>query len=423
VPSASNEATAEDYANAPVPENRTVGGWRVALILIGFSISLPSFLSSAQIASALGMSDAVLVSFLAGIILCAMGCLTAVVSVRTRLTTYLLVQRSFGRGGAALVNAVIALTHFGWFGVNASFFGDAMVAGVQEVLGISGSFATFVMVGGMLMAVTTIYGFRALDRLALIAVPILALILGTVMVMAVRRYGISTAPDPAPAEPMTFGIALSALIGGNMLTVAAMPDLARYIRSARQSVIGMVLSFPVATPLLMLAAAIPVLATRELDIMRLIVGFGLGVPALLVLILSTWAINASNLYSASLSLTATFPRIAQWKFTLIAGALGALLAVVGIINEFVSFLLLLGAIIPPIAAIYVIDALRSNGTHASVHWPAIVTWLVAAGIALAANAGYFTLTTVPALDATLAATLIYGIWSRAGAGYAVSTRG
>jgi cytosine permease len=208
-----------------------------------------------------------------------------------------------------------------------------------------------------------------------------------------------------------------------MLTVAAMPDLARYIRSAGQSVIGMVLSFPVATPLLMLAAAIPVLATREMDIMRLIVGFGLGVPALLVLILSTWAINASNLYSASLSLTATFPRVAQWKFTLIAGALGALLAVVGIINEFVSFLLLLGAIIPPIAAIYVIDALRSNGTHASVHWPAIVTWFVAAGIALAANAGYFTLTTVPALDATLAATLIYGIWSRAITGYAVSTHG
>src|SRR5687767_13264338 len=218
--------------------------------------------------------------------------------------------------------------------------------------------------------------------------------------MAVRRYGISTAPDPAPAEPMTFGIALSALIGGNMLTVAAMPDLARYIRSARQSVIGMVLSFPVATPLLMLAAAIPVLATRELDIMRLIVGFGLGVPALLVLILSTWAINASNLYSASLSLTATFPKIAQWKFTLLAGALGALLAVAGIINEFVSFLLLLGAIIPPIAAIYVIDALvlgdpESNSTQASVHWPAIVTWLVAASIALSANAGYFTLTTVP----------------------------
>jgi cytosine permease len=411
--SAVNESKpTEHFANAPVPESETVGGWRVALILIGFAISLPSFLSSAQISAALGMRDAVLVGFVAGLILCAMGCLTSLVSVRTRLTTYLLVQRSFGIRGAALVNIAIAFVHFGWFGVNAAFFGDAMVAGTQEVLGVSGPFAAFVIVGGLLMAITTIYGFRALDRLALFAVPILALILGAVVVTAVRRYGIVSAPDPTPPQPMTFGIALSALIGGNMLTVAAMPDLTRYIRSARESILGMVLSFPVATPLLTMAAAIPVLATGEIDIMKLIIGFGLGVPALLVLILSTWTINSANLYSASLSLTATFPRIAQWKFTIVAGLLGSLIAVGGILDAFVSFLLLLGAIIPPIAAIYVIDAFRSNSAPTPVHWPAIVTWMVSAGIALLANSGYFTLTTVPALDATLAASVIYGTWSR-----------
>ncbi|MBM0104201.1 cytosine permease [Steroidobacter sp. S1-65] len=408
------ESKTEQFANEPVPESETVDGWRVALILTGFAISLPSFLSSAQIASALGLRDAFVVSLLAGALLCAMGCLTAVVSVRTRLTTYLLVQRSFGRSGAALVNIAIALVHFGWFGVNAAFFGNAMVAGTQEVLGVTGPFPAFVVIGALLMAITTIYGFRALDRLALVAVPILALILGAVVVMAVQQYGMVVAPDPTPPEPMSFGIALSALIGGNMLTVAAMPDLTRYIRSSRQSVLGMVLSFPVAIPLLTLAAAIPVLATGEIDIMRLIIGFGLGVPALLVLILSTWTINSANLYSASLSLTATFPAVAQWKFTLVAGALGALIAVAGILDAFVSFLLLLGAIIPPIAAIYVIDAFRSNSTQAPVHWPAVVTWAVSAGIALLANSGYFTLTTVPALDATLAASLVYGVWSRAG---------
>lgn len=421
--SAAAESRVEDYANSPVPDSRTVNGWRVALIVTGFNIALPGFLNGAQIATALGLHQAVLIALIAGVVLCLMGCLTAIVSVRTRLTTYLLAQRSFGASGAALVNIVIALVHFGWFGVNVSFFGDAMVAGTQEVLGVSGSFATFVLIGSLLMAITTIYGFRALDRLALFAVPILALILGTVLVMAMRRYGIVSAPDPTPPEPMSFGTALSALIGSNLVTVAAMPDLTRYIRSDRQAVVGMALSFPLATPLLMLAAAIPALASGEIDIMRLIVGFGLGVPALLVLILSTWTINAGNLYSASLSLTATFPRVAQWKFTMIAGAVGGLLAVVGIIDAFISFLLLLGAIIPPIAAIYVLDAWRGRSTNSPVHWPAIVTWVVAAGGALAANAGYFTLTTVPALDATLIATAMYGVWTRTRGGYAAAARG
>jgi cytosine permease len=231
-----------------------------------------------------------------------------------------------------------------------------------------------------------------------------------VLIIAMRRYGVVAEPSPSPPVPMSFGLALSSLVGGNMVTVAAMPDLARYIRSSRGAVVGMLLSFPFATPLLMLAAAVPSLATGETDIMRIIVGFGLGVPALAVLILSTWTINAGNLYSASLSLTATFPRVAQWRFTLIAGALGSLLAVVGIIDQYVSFLLLLGVIIPPIAAVYVIDALRSRVSTGAVHWPAILTWFAAAAIALLANAGFFTLTTVPALDATFAATAIYAAW-------------
>ena len=403
------DSRVEDFATAPVPEARTVNGWRVAMIVTGFNIALPGFLNGAQIAGALGLWQAVLVSALAGVILCATGCLTAVVSVRTRLTTYLLVQRSFGVSGAGLINVIMALVHFGWFGVNVSFFGDAMVAATRDVLGIeAGSFAVYVLVGGMLMAVTTIFGFRALDRLALIAVPILAVIMGVVLWLALRREGLAVEALQAPPEPMNFGLALSTLVGSNMMTVATMPDLTRYVRSRSQAVIGMLLSFPFATPLLMFAAAATSLAMRETDIMRIIVGLGLGLPALLVLILSTWTINAANLYSASLSLAATFPRIAQWKFTLLAGACGSLLAVAGILDHFVSFLVLLGVIIPPIAAIYVIDAFFDVRGRGALRREAVVTWLASTGIALMGIAGWFTLTTVPAVDATLAATLIHG---------------
>jgi cytosine permease len=411
IPATSGGSVIEDYANAPVPHSRTVNGWRVAMIVTGFNIALPGFLNGAQIATALGLSRAVLVALLAGVLLCAMGCLTAAVSVRTRLTTYVLVQRSFGRSGAALVNIIMALVHFGWFGVNASFFGAAMVAATQELFGITAPFSVFVLVGGMLMALTTIFGFKALDKLALIAVPILAVILGLVLVIATRKYGVATAPRLDAPVPMSFGVALTSLVGSNMMTVATMPDLTRYVRTRGQAVVGMLLSFPLATPLLMLVAAVPALATGETDIMRLIVGFGLGVPALLVLILSTWTINSANLYSASLSLTATFPHISQWKFTLLAGACGSLLAVAGIIDAFVSFLLVLGIIIPPIAAIYVIDAFCSDRAETALRWAAIVTWLCAVAIALLAHVGYLTLTTVPALDATLAATAIHGGWT------------
>lgn len=410
-------AATEQYADRPLPDHVLSSGWRVALIIASFSISLPAFLNGAQTGLALGFHDAVLAAFLAGAILCLGGCVTSLLSVRTRLTTYLLVQRSFGLRGAALVNVVIALVHYGWFGVNVSFFGNAMVAAIVQLYGVQVPFAACVVLGSVLMTVSTIYGFRTLERLALVAVPLLGAILVAVCVSAVRRHGVVLEASAAPPVAMDFGIALSALVGGNMLTIAAMPDLSRYIRTRGGAVSAMALSFPIAAPLLMVLAALPALATGSTDIMALIVGLGFGVPALAMLVLSCWTINAANLYSASLSLTATFPRVPTWAFTLLGGAIGAGFALAGIIDAFIPFLLFLGLIIPPIAAIYVIDgftrfrhldAADSLRDMPRVYWPAIATWIVSVALALGASRLSFTLTGVPVFDATLIAATLYG---------------
>lgn len=412
----SSGAPGGEYANAPLPEHLTVAGWRVALIVASFNIALPGFLNGAQAGLALGFWPAVLAAFGAGLILCGAACFTAWVSVRTRLTTYLLIQRSFGRWGAALVNIVVAIVHYCWFGVNVSFFAGAIVALVGQGYALPGDFTAFVIAGSVLMTVSTIFGFRALDRLALVAVPLLGVILATVAILATRRYGVELAPAENPPVPMSFGIALSAIVGGNMLTVAAMPDLSRYIRSARGAVSSMVLSFPVATPLLLVAAALPALATGETDIMKLVTMLGFGLPVLLILILSIWTINAANLYSASLSMSATFPKVREWVFICIGGAVGGSFAVMGIIDSFVPFLLFLGILIPPIAAIYVIDAFitfrgrdagESIATLPQVRWPAILTWIGSIAVALTMERLGLTLTTVPMIDATILATLSY----------------
>jgi cytosine permease len=183
----------------------------------------------------------------------------------------------------------------------------------------------------------------------------------------------------------------------------------------------MVLSFPLATPALLLAAAVPSLATGETDIMRIIIGLGLGVPALLVLVLSTWTCNAANLYSAGLGLATTVRSVPRWKLTILAGAAGALLAVAGIIDAFVPFLLLLGIIVPPVAAIYVVEGFTlfrhgydpvALADGPAVRWPSVVTWAVAAGIALMTAREWFTLSGVPALDAALAAGLLHWLMVR-----------
>lgn len=417
-----NPAAAQ-YANAPVPEHATVPGWRVAIIVASFSVALPAFLYGAQVGLALGLRDAVLASLVGGIVLCAGGCLTAIVSVRSRLTTYLLVQRSFGRAGAALVNLVMAVVQLGWFGVNVSFFAEAMLALVNQLYGAHVQLATFVIAGSVLMTVSTIYGFRMLERLALVTVPLLAVALGAVCIAAVHRHGVVLMPRIAAPVPMTFGIALSAQIGGNMVAIATMPDLTRFIRDSRGAISAMAFSFPLAAPLLMVISALTALATGQTDIMALIVGLGFGAPALVLLVFSSWTLNALNLYSASLSLSATFPRVSPSVFTIAGGIVGAAFALAGIINAFVPFLLALGVVIPPIAAIYVIDALGAcrkipaaagPAEPAAVNWPAIATWLGSIAIVVPVDFYWRSFTGVSTLDATIVAAIAYSVvtWLR-----------
>jgi cytosine permease len=423
-----SEHAGELHAHGPVPEGMTVPGWRVGLIVASFSIGLPDFLNGAHNALALGFWGAVSAALIAAVILCAGGCLTSVVSVRTRLSTYLLVRRSFGTGGAALINTVIALIHFCWFGVNAAFFGEAMVQ-AAEANGFAGNFTLFVILGSALMTMSTIIGFKALDRLAVVAVPVLGIILALVVWAALDRHGLVTVPAAGPSEPMGFGIAISALIGAYMLAVATMPDLSRYTRTTRGAIASMVLSFPIATPLMMTAAAIPALATGETSIMKLVVQFGFGTPVLFLLVLPTWTVNSLNLYSSSLSLGTTFPRVRPWLFTMLGGTMGAGFALMGILDAFIPFLLFLGLIIPPIAAIYVIDALtlwRDADSAASiaavpaVRWPALATWLGSIIVAVLAAYQGWTVTTVPALDATVFAALVYALVRRR---FAAESRG
>lgn len=407
--------SSDEYANVPIPGHVSIASWRVALIVASFSIGAPDFMNGAKNALALGLPGAVLAAFLAGLALCIGSCFTAVLSVRTRLSTYPLVQRSFGIHGAMVINVLIALIHYGAYGVNVSFVGEALVI-AADANGLPSNFTVFVILSSVLMASATLIGIRALERLALVIVPLIAAVFIAVAVVAVQRYGFHTAASPNPPVPMRFGIALTALVGAYMLAVATMPDLSRFIRTKRGAIVAMALSFPIATPLMMTTAALPALATGETSVNKLIVMLGFGTPLLFVLALPMFTVNALNLYSSSLALSTTMPRAPSWTFTVLGATVGTVFALGGIINYFIPFLVFLGLIIPPITAIYLIDSharfrrvdpAESIRNMPAIRWGALVVWLVSVVVAVVAEYADLTLTTVPALDATIVAALGY----------------
>ena len=215
---------------------------------------------------------------------------------------------------------------------------------------------------------------------------------------------------------MTGGTALSVVIGGYIVGIVLMPDLTRYAKSGGHGVLASVLSMVFAMPLVLLAAAIACIATGEKNLVALMIGLGVGLPALVLLTLATWTSNAVNLYSSSLVLAAIVPRIAKWKFVLLAGAAGTLAATFSFASYFVPFLITIGVALPPVAGIYVADffLVRSQaydleriGPPMRIDIVAMAAWAIAAATGALSAQGFITLTTVPGCDSILVAFTIY----------------
>ena len=410
----------DDYSRKAVPVGESVSGFRVALVIIGFAITLPLMITGSRVGLSLGLREALTAFVAGGLVLVVIGAATAVVAANARLSTYKILEFSFGQHGAKAVSAVLAMTLFGWYGVTAALFGQALHTASLDAYGLSVSPIAGTLVGSLLMIAVTVFGFRALDRLSLLAVPVLVVFLVWVVL---RSVGGAASGFEITGDAGEFGVSISIVVGTYIVGAVLVPDLCRYVTSARQGVFAIVLSLGIGLPFILGASAIPSLATGEPDLVDIMVKLGLGMPALIVIVFATWTSNANNLYSTSLGLAAVFDRWAKWKLTVGAGIAGSLVAIGGITDYFIPFLLVLGVAIPPVAGIYLGDYFVVQGRGAytgrgsaqlrKVNATAFVTWAIATGIGAATAEGWIALTRIPACDSFLLAGVLYCGASRA----------
>ena len=407
-----------------MPDSETVSGTAIAVIIVGVGITLPAFLVGTELVGALGLVDGALAILLGGFFTACIGYFTMRVGTTTRLSTYTIIRFCFGRAGSHVVNFLLASTLIGWYGVTAALFGRAVSKAVETTFSIFVPPGVFTAAGGVLMVVTTIYGFRAIDWLSRVAVP---------MLLALLFYGVwkvtggaslselSGIPARSHATLTSIPAAISVVIGSFVVGVTLVPDLSRFARGSRDAVTGAFLSYGLGFPLILLLSGLPVLVSAEPDLIVSMTSLGLGVPALIVMIFATWTTNINNLYSASLSIARILPNTKDWLITLAAGVLGTLMALAGIMEYFITFLIMLGIVVPPVAGIYLADyyltrrtkiGIERAGATPACHWDAIGTWLTASTIGFVLHVNDWDLTTVRALDTLLFAVGMYFAWNR-----------
>ncbi|WP_417460436.1 hypothetical protein [Kordiimonas sp.] len=393
-----------------------VSGLRIALVVVGTAITLPAFLVGTEILTTLGVVSGGLAVLMGGVILALLACASMLVAVRSRLTTYQLLDHAFGLAASRIASFIVAATLLGWFGVTAALFGQSLSASLHEVLGVVVPEWACTVAGCLLMTVTTLYGFSALEKLSKIAVPVMFFILIYAVVKVVHDVSLTDILAAGPVEgarPLAFGAAVSIIVGSFMVGVCILPDISRFIRRPRQVLHASFGSFGSFFPLILIVAGLPGVLVGEKDLVMSMVSSGLGLPALVMMVLASWTTNVSNLYSSSLGLGQAFPRLGRAQVVWVAGLVGLLISLAGIRDHFVDFLIFLGVLIPPIAGVYIAHSfagLPSRGSALSLL--AIGAWLGGTCLALVTSMGYINLTFVPALDSFFAAVALYLIFTR-----------
>ncbi|WP_282132549.1 purine-cytosine permease family protein [Cellulophaga baltica] len=412
---------AEDnqYANTKVQPKDFTSGWLIAIIIAGTGLTLPILFLGSEVALGVGFKDALWAFGISTVVLTLMCLATTKIGNRSRLSTYMILHFSFGRQGAKIMNFIFGITLLGWFSVALELLSVAVVDTALDTFAVALPQWPIIIIMGAMITGTTLYGIKSLERLANFAVPVLTLFLCYVIYVSFDQgMSLTAVINFVPENPkMTLFEATSILVGSSILFPVMMADFSRFIYNDKQSmiaVLGITIGFPVA----LLFSAIPSIQTGEVDIIKVMQELGLVLPAFVLLLISTWVGNASNLYSTVLTFSTIKTEWAFKKIVLIVSVFGIVFALLGFSEYLFDFLNFLGVLAPSISAIYIINFYWVKKQRYELdeipEWQpkALISWVLSSIITVFTYLELFQLTHAYFIDSFILGGLLYGLLNR-----------
>lgn len=412
------EENNNQYTTTKVASKDFISGWFVALIIAGTGLTLPILYLGSEVVLALGFKKALWAFGISTLVLTVMCLATTIIGNRSRLSTYMILHFSFGSKGAKIMNTIFGVTLLGWFSVSLELLATAIKDTVLETLKVNIIESPVIIIIGAFIVLTTVYGIKSLEKLANIAVPLLTLFLGYVVYKSLQNISFAEIIAFVPENStMTLFQATSILVGSSILFPVLMADFSRFIYNDKQSLIA-VLGITIGFPIALLFSAIPSIMSGEVDIIKIMKGLDLVVPAFLLLLVSTWVGNASNLYSTSLTFSTVKTDWSYKKTTIIMGCLGIILALFGFSDYLFDFLDLLGVFAPSISAIYIINFFfvrkQNYNLNEIKEWElsALISWIVSSVITVFTYFEMFQLTHAYFVDSFILGGILYVVLTR-----------
>ncbi|MEH3023609.1 MAG: cytosine permease [Pseudomonas oryzihabitans] len=355
-------SSADDFPLSEAPQSARKGLLSISMVLFSFTFFTGTMFAGGKLGMAFAFSDMLWIAAIGNSLLALYAAALAFIAARSGLNTVLMGRFCFGEAGSRLSDFLLGFAELGWYA-----WGTATVAIVLvKMLGLTQGLTIPLMVlFGFGFSLTAIVGYKGLDILSRLSVPLMFVLLVISMVIATHDAGgLSGLAAVIPHETMTFSAAVTMVFGTFASGATQATNWTRLSRSGRVAVIASVVSFLIGNGLMVVAGAWCAIVYQQADIVEVMILQGLSFAAVIMLCLNLWTIQGPTIYNVSAAACHLLRSERRRTMTLIAAGVGVVLAIGGMYEMLIPFLVLLGSIIPPVGGVIMADFwYRHRGTY------------------------------------------------------------
>ncbi len=333
----------------PVPTEEKRSWVSVMLIQAGAQICVPSLLLGGLLVEALPLKEAIIAGFLGYIGVAILISFVGIIGRDLSVPTCVVTKSIFGASGSrVLVSTLFTLTMIGWFAIQNTVCGESFTNFMAN-FGIHVPVAASSIIWGLIMMVTAVFGVKALNMLNVIAIPglLILMLVGTYMAVDVNGTEMAFA---AKESTMSMLEAVVMVISFSACAICTCCDFTRYQKTRKDTALANSIGIAGGGFLVLVLGAVMSAITQQYDITAVLMELGLVVLGMAILILATWTTNTVNSYASGINLVMLFNTKDDKRaiFTLVAGVVATIAAVLGLLDHLEGFISWLGNVYMPL---------------------------------------------------------------------------
>ena len=338
-----------------------------SLIWFGAAVSLAEILTGTYFAP-LGMGKGLLAIIVGHVIGCVLFFLAGLIGGRERKSAMETTKMSFGYRGGLLFALLNVLQLVGWTGIMI-YDGAVATNGIFEV-----GIWVWSIVIGLLIIVWIAIGITNLGLLNKITMALL-FVLTVVLCVVIFRGG---NPGATATETMSFGAAVELAVSMPLSWLPVISDYTRESEKPFRSTLASTVTYGLVSCWMYVIGMGAAIFTGENDIAQIMLRAGLGIPALLILVLSTVTTTFLDAFSAGVSCESLSKKLNGKTIGIIATVIGTVGACLFNMDDITNFLYLIGSVFAPMIAVQLTTyfMLRKDSYKAAFDWPNLIVWLL-----------------------------------------------